>query len=128
MVQKEISNDMKEYKGTFLTPGVIHIKSQETFDKWKSSDCFVVAYFTAAWCGPCQQIKPILDGLAQKYGKKAVFLTIDVDENKQLCKREEISAIPTFYFYNNGVQLNNHSFTGADISKLERIVASNVKL
>jgi thiol-disulfide isomerase/thioredoxin len=42
----------------------------------------IVAYHTAAWCGPCKMIWPHVEELA-KSNPDVVFLKIDVDEVKR---------------------------------------------
>ena len=35
--------------------------------------------FNATWCGPCQQLAPVLSDLAKKYQGQVTFISIDVD-------------------------------------------------
>ena len=43
-------------------------------------DSRVIAYYTAAWCGPCRAIAPVFSELAAN-NTDVVFVKIDVDEN-----------------------------------------------
>lgn len=56
--------------------------------------------------GPCKVIGPIFAGLAKEY-PKAVFLTIDVDEQKELAQRYSITAMPTFIFLKDEKQVGS---------------------
>ncbi len=49
--------------------------------------------FSAKWCGPCQQTKPIIDDLKRK-GQP--IQEIDIDANPQLAKKFNIQSIPAF--------------------------------
>lgn len=65
-------------------------------------------YYSAAWCGPCRAVKPIVNEL------KAAGWNIDVidaDLNKDKITANQIVGIPTFIIYKNGIQVNR--FTGA---------------
>lgn len=49
--------------------------------------------FTATWCGPCQQMSPLVSKLErQGYPIRKV----DVDQNRELTKQFNITSIPTF--------------------------------
>jgi thioredoxin 1 len=57
-----------------------------------------VFYFTADWCGPCKKVRPIVEELI-KDGYS--FQIIDVDIEKELVKKFEISSVPTFILFKN---------------------------
>ena len=65
-------------------------------------------YYTAAWCGPCRSVKPIIHELQ---GAGWNIEIIDADQNKNLITEKQIAGIPTFIIYKDGVQVNR--FTGA---------------
>lgn len=54
----------------------------------------LVIDFSAVWCGPCQQFKPVFHKVAQEYAAKANFATADVDECTTLAQKYEIQSIP----------------------------------
>jgi thiol-disulfide isomerase/thioredoxin len=58
-----------------------------------------VKFFNAAWCGPCQQMKPGIDKL-QKEGYPIEM--VDVDENPTLAESAEVRGVPTTAIYENG--------------------------
>ncbi len=49
-------------------------------------------YFSATWCGPCKQFKPIMEELASE-GYNIEF--IDGDENPREAMKYNIRSIPT---------------------------------
>ena len=57
-----------------------------------------VFYFTADWCGPCKKVRPVVKELI-KDGYS--FQIIDVDIEKELVKKFEISSVPTFVLFKN---------------------------
>lgn len=65
-------------------------------------------YYTAAWCGPCRSVKPFIHEL-QADGWNINI--IDSDQNRDLVVTNQVSGIPTFIIYKNGVQVRR--FTGA---------------
>eukprot|EP00794_Sanderia_malayensis_P008122 gene8122-8992_t len=83
------------------------IKKLETkgdFDElMQTKDKLIVIDFFATWCGPCKIISPKFEGLTQKY-PNVIFAKVDVDENGETSEFCQISAMPTFLFYKNGVK------------------------
>jgi thioredoxin 1 len=57
-----------------------------------------VFYFTADWCGPCKKVRPIVEELI-KDGYS--FQVIDVDIEKELVEKFQISSVPTFILFKN---------------------------
>ena len=63
-----------------------------------------VFYFTADWCQPCKNIKPIIKEINRdKSGLK--FHMIDADIEKELVKKFKIQSLPTFIIINQGKEI-----------------------
>jgi thioredoxin 1 len=74
-----------------------------TFDEVvKSADRPVLVDFTAAWCGPCQTIAPILEDLAVEQADRLQVVKIDVDANPQTTLRYEVMSMPTLILFKDG--------------------------
>ena len=83
-------------------------------------------YFTASWCGPCQQIKPFLKELSESLKKSGEynieFYMIDIDKNEEFCDKCNIRSVPTFFIMNGKDLLGNLS--GADKTKLSEMIVT----
>lgn len=67
-----------------------------------------ILYFTAAWCGPCKAMKPIISEL-QSAGHK--IIKIDVDQDRGAVNLYRVSAMPTFVVLKDGSE--QRRFIGA---------------
>lgn len=54
--------------------------------------------FTATWCGPCQRIAPILEELADEFGKDIVIYKVDIDKERALAQAFNVSSIPAILY------------------------------
>ena len=57
-----------------------------------------ILYFTAAWCGPCKALGPIMDSLQGQIN----FDKIDVDNNQDLSIQYGVRNVPTLVLVENG--------------------------
>ena len=60
-------------------------------------------YFSADWCGPCKQFKPIMQELSDE-GYDIEF--IDGDNNRDLAIKYNIRSIPTTVIEENEEEIN----------------------
>ena len=58
--------------------------------------------FTAAWCGPCKQLAPILEELHTELDGKLNIVKVDVDEAKTIAGRYTIQGVPTMMLFEQG--------------------------
>ena len=70
----------------------------------------VFVSFSATWCAPCKMMKPFVKKLEDEF-ENVKFLTIDVEEQKDLAQEMNIMSVPTFQVYSNGALVNE--VTGA---------------
>lgn len=102
---------------------VTHIHSVEEFDEI-IADGIVCAKFSADWCGPCKAIAGFYHDLSNKLEGQVKFLHIDVDEQKVLSQREQVSAMPTFHFYVDGEKKSGMMVRGANKDALNKSLKS----
>jgi thiol-disulfide isomerase/thioredoxin len=68
----------------------------ETVEKFEKGKVYVVEFW-ATWCGPCIAAIPRLSKLARKYKSKAVFIGVDVNEQRvSSAWQENIKRVKAF--------------------------------
>ena len=66
----------------------------------------VLVDFWAEWCGPCKQIGPILEEIAEAKKDKIKIFKLNVDENPQTPQKFGVRGIPTLMLFKNGSLLD----------------------
>ena len=104
-------------------------------DVLSGDDCFrkldepyyILFYFTASWCGPCQRIYPHLVELMNTYDKNIIQcfkIDIDDDENQELCEKLKIKSVPTFILLKDRNYIDQCQ--GASIENIQTLIETNI--
>ena len=62
----------------------------------------VLVDFWAEWCGPCKQIGPILEEIAEEKKDTLKVVKLNIDENPITPQKYGIRGIPTLMLFKNG--------------------------
>ena len=60
--------------------------------------------FWAQWCGPCRELAPTVEAIAEQYGDAARVFKLNVDDSPAVAQRYGIQGIPTLILFQNGVE------------------------
>ena len=62
----------------------------------------VLVDFWAEWCGPCKQIAPALEQIAQELGEAITIAKLDIEESPTTPSRYGVRGIPTMMLFKDG--------------------------
>ena len=86
---------------------------------------YILFYFGASWCKPCQEILPSMEDLIREYDQKMIqFYKIDIDdeENKLICEKCKIKVVPSFLLFKERRFINRTK--GNNISSIREMINS----
>ena len=81
--------------------GATAVTSTEWQDEVLSADKPVLVDFWAEWCGPCRQVGPIVDQIADEQDGVKV-LKLDIDAHPDVARQYGVMSIPTLLVFKDG--------------------------
>lgn len=68
----------------------------------------VIVDFTAAWCGPCKQLTPVLAEVAAHYAGQVLTVSIDADSSPDTVARYGVLSLPSLFAFSGGELVSAH--------------------
>jgi len=62
----------------------------------------ILVDFWAEWCGPCKQLSPVLDQVAEELAGKVTVAKVNIDENPESPQKYGVRGIPTLILFKDG--------------------------
>jgi thioredoxin 1 len=103
---------------------IVTLDAQNFENEVLKSEVPVLVDFWAAWCGPCRQVAPVLDELADQMHGKVRIGKIDIDAHQQLAVKFGVSSIPTFILFKNG-QVADRMMGAMPKGSFEKFISRN---
>ncbi|CAJ2636559.1 unnamed protein product [Trifolium pratense] len=108
-------------------PNMIDIHSTQEFLNALSQaeDRLVIVEFYGTWCASCRALFPKLCKTAEE-NPEIIFLKVNFDENKPMCKSLNVKVLPYFHFYRGAEgQLESFSCSLAKFQKIKDAIQTH---
>lgn len=63
-----------------------------------------VVMFSASWCNPCKQAKPVFQQLKESRSD-VQFEVVDIDEHRDMAQDFNVTGVPTFMLIEDGEEV-----------------------
>jgi thioredoxin 2 len=83
-------------------PWVVDAGDDDFTEVAERADMLVLVDMWAAWCGPCRQVSPALEQVANERAGRVKLVKVDVDAAPKLSDRFTVQAVPTLMLLRDG--------------------------
>lgn len=87
---------------------VIEITDSEFEQAVFEADKPVLAYFWAAWCGPCRLVSPSISWISDEYSDRLKVVKLEVDPSPNAVKAAQVEGVPALRLYSSQRLIASH--------------------
>ncbi len=108
-----------------MSDNVKEISSDNFNQEVLESDIPVLVDFWAEWCGPCKQLAPTVEDVANEMIGSIKVCKMDVDSNQDIAVQFGVRSIPTLLIFKNG-EVASTQIGAISKQQLEEFIATEV--
>lgn len=87
-----------------------------------NADGYVFVDYWSQGCEPCKALMPDVHKLAEKYGDKIKFCSLDITSARRLAIKQKVLGLPTMIIYKNGEKVEEITKDDATIENIEAMI------
>ena len=103
---------------------MINTFNDSDFEKIKKEEISVIQ-FSASWCSPCKQLKPIMEKLSEGYKGKNFYIADIETDGINTASAANIRGVPTVIVYKKGTE-TNRIVGGVPEGKMQEFLDENI--
>ncbi len=97
VLEEDLSGNIVYLSASEFIEKITEIDNPKGFSYKGKTPCIVD--FNASWCGPCIQLKPVVEQLAKEYKGRLIIYSVNVDKAQDICEALDITSIPALVFF-----------------------------
>jgi thioredoxin 1 len=80
----------------------INVSDSQFENEVLKADGPVLVDFWAEWCGPCKQLSPVLDEVAEELKSKIKVVKVNIEQSPETPSKYNVRGIPTLMIFKDG--------------------------
>jgi thioredoxin 1 len=85
-----------------MSHAVVNVTDQTFEQEVLAQPGLVLVDFSAAWCGPCKKLEPVVHEIAGEYDGRLKVVKVDVDQAPSIAARFAVLSVPTLMLFQGG--------------------------
>ena len=107
-------------------PGrIVHLKTRQELKEFITTSNAFIIDFTATWCGPCKQVKPLIERAWERMKTHFDLIIVDADEGSDICSFLKVKGYPCLVSFINKEMVE--SVLGADVGGINHFFNETFK-
>lgn len=91
-------------------------------DEVLKAEGYILVDFWGPTCEPCKALMPHVHELAEKYGDKIKFCSLDITKARRMAIKQKVMGLPAIIIYKDGEEVERLAESAATATAVEELV------
>ncbi len=101
---------------------MIELDKKNFDEEVKQAEGPVLVDYWGPTCEPCKALMPHIHELAEKYGDKVKFTSLDITKARRVAIGQKVMGLPAIIIYKDGEEVERLAEAGATATAVEEMV------